>query len=282
MMRHSAFYFSSLLGLLLWVASAGAADPIAPAGLPANGDPLEVTAQQSLEWHETEQMYRALGQAKIVRGDITILADDLRAFQRNKPDGKKEIFKFSAQTNVQINSKAQQIFGDSAVYDTDKRLAVLTGKNLRFVSPNETVTARDALEYWPDKQQAIARGHAVATRADRRVEADILTAQFRTDKKGNLELQKLIAEGHVIITTKTDIARGDKAVYDMSQNGAHLTGKVMITRGASQLAGSAADVNFTTGISRMTAGDKNGRVRALFVPDANQGGMAIGLPQKKP
>lgn len=264
--------------------AATAAAPAAanPLGMDGQSGPLEVTAQQSLEWHENEQMYRALGDAQAKRGDVTIGAHELRAFQRAGTGGKKEIFKFAASGNVQITSKQQQIFGDDAVYDTDKQLALLTGKSLRFVNPDETVTARDALEYWPQKKQAVARGNAVAVRADRRVVADRMVAQFRDGAKGGLDLQQLVAEGHVVITTKTDVARGDKAVYDLANNKAHLTGKVSITRGASQLVGSAAEVDFKTGVSRMTAGGKDGRVQALFVPDANKGANAVGLPGQTP
>jgi len=254
-----------------------ATNPLAMGG---GEGPLEVTALQSLEWHEPEQMYRALGGAKAKRGDVTIMAEDLRAYQRTKPDGKKEVYKFIAHDKVQIATKAQQIFGDEAVYDTDKQSAILTGKDLRFVGPDETVTAHDSLEYWPEKKQAIARGQAVAIRNDRRVEADMLVAQFRDNGKKGLELEKFLAEGHVIITTKTDVARGDHAVYDVVNNKARLSGAVQLTRGASQLAGSAAEVDFKTGISRLVAGDAAGQVRALFVPDANKGEQAIGLPVK--
>ena len=249
-----------------------------PLALDQSSGPLEVTAQQSLEWREHEQMYRALGQAKAKRGDIIIGANELRAFQRTTAAGKKEIYKFTAHTGVLIESKAQKIYGDEAVYDTDKQLATLTGKDLRFVSANETVTAQDALEYWPEKRQAIARGQAMAVRDDRRVTADRLTAQFAADKKGDLALEQLVADGHVVITTKTDVARGDRAVYDLANNSATLTGAVQITRGASQLAGATAVVDFKTGISRLTGG-AGGAVQALFVPSENKGAGAIGLPQ---
>lgn len=270
------------LFLLLAAPLAGAAEPTGTAGanplaLDQSSGPLEVTAQQSLEWREQEQMYRALGQAKAKRGDITIGANELRAFQRTTADGKKQIYKFTAHTGVLIESKAQKIYGDEAVYDTDKQLATLTGKDLRFVSAEDTVTAQEALEYWPEKRQAIARGQAMAVRDDRRVTADRLIAQFAADKKGDLVLEQLVAEGHVVITTKTDVARGDRAVYDLVNNSATLTGAVQITRGASQLAGASAVVDFKTGISRLTGG--GGAVQALFVPGENQGAGAIGLPQ---
>jgi lipopolysaccharide export system protein LptA len=259
----------------------GAANPVTGGNIPLAGSagPLEVTAAQSLEYHQEQHMYIARGAAKAVRGDMSIMADELQAYERIKPDGKKDIYQFIAKGHVRITSKAQHIEGDAAVYDLDTRMAKLTGSNLRFTSDTLVVTARDALEYWPDKLQAIARGQAVAVRDGRRVAADRLIAQFRTTAKGGQELEQVVAEDHVVITSATDVARGERAVYAVTQNKARLTGNVQITRGASQLAGAAAEVDFKTGISRMVADTAASRVQALFVPDAtNQGAAAIALP----
>ncbi len=240
-----------------------------PPGL-GGGGPLDISAQKSLEYHQNEHLYLARGAAKATRGDVTITAEELSAHERKDANGKSEVFKLTARQDVVIATKQQQIYGDEGIYDADKRVAVLTGKNLRFVSPNETVTARDSLEYWQDKQQAIARGHAVAVRDRRRVESDRMVAQFRTLPDGNLELHQLTAEGNITITTDTDVARGDKAIYDMGRNLAILTGNVRVTRGASQLNGTMAEVDFKTGISRMSSDGSDGRVQALFVPEAHQ------------
>ncbi|MEQ1651150.1 MAG: LptA/OstA family protein, partial [Hyphomicrobium sp.] len=188
-----------------------------PPGL-SGGGPLDISAQQSLEYHQSEHMYLARGKAKATRGDVTITAEDMAAYERLDANNKSEIFKLTAHENVVIATKQQQIYGDEGVYDADKRVAILTGGDLRFVDANETVTARDSLEYWQDKKQAIARGHAVALRDRRRVESDRMVAQFRDLPNGSLELQQLTAEGNVVITTDTDVARGDKAVYDMGRN----------------------------------------------------------------
>jgi lipopolysaccharide export system protein LptA len=249
-----------------------------PPGI-GGGGPLEVSAQKSLEYHQNEHVYLARGKAKAVRGDVTITAEDMAAYERTGANSKSEIYKLTAHQDVIIATTQQQIYGDEGIYDADKRVAVLTGGNLRFVDANETVTARDSLEYWQDKKQAIARGHAVALRDNRRVESDRMVAQFRDQPNGSLELAQLTADGNVTITTDTDVARGDKAVYDMSRNIAILSGKVRVTRGASQLNGTTAEVDFKTGISRMTGTSETNRVQALFVPEANKNGEnPAGIP----
>jgi lipopolysaccharide export system protein LptA len=274
------------------------------------GGALEITAEQSLEYHQEQNLYLARGNAKIIRGDVTLFADELRAYERAKVpntadktakpsppatqnvmpltgvmanDGSKEVYKFTAQGKVRIVNREQTVTGEQAVYDLDQRLIKVTGGDLRFVGQNATVTAAEALEYWPDKKQAIARGNAKAVRDDRQVSADRLIAQFSETAKGGMELQKLIAEDNVVITTKTDVARGSRAVYDLASNRARLEGAVQITRGASQLAGNAAEVDFKTGISRLVAGQGGvGRVKGLFVPSENTGAAAVSLSGDKP
>ena len=53
----------------------------------------------------------------------------------------------------------------------------------------------------------MARGNAVAVSADRHVEGDVLTAEFRDMPNGKSEMTKMTAVGHVVVITKTDVAR---------------------------------------------------------------------------
>lgn len=255
--------------------------PSRPLDLGGDG-PIEISASKSLEWRQEEHKYIARGEAVATRGNVTINAEELAAFERGDT-GKTEIYKLTATKNVKITADQHQVYGDEGFYDADQRLAVLTGKDLRFISTDATVTAKDALEYWQDKREAVARGHAVAIRDKRRIEADAMTAQFGEGKDGAMELKQLTATGNVIITTESDIARGSKAVYDMKRNVAVLSGNVRVTRGASQLNGSVAEVDFKTGISRMTTSGKgSGRVRALFVPGAASPGETATIFPPKP
>ncbi len=57
-----------------------------------------------------------------------------------------------------IFTDTQRAYGDHADYNIDDAVVVLTGKNLRMTTANDIVTARDSLEYWERRQQAVARG----------------------------------------------------------------------------------------------------------------------------
>ncbi|MBI1273495.1 MAG: hypothetical protein GC131_05380 [Alphaproteobacteria bacterium] len=235
------------------------------------GAPIEITAEESLEWHEPEQMYAARGAAKAVRGDFTVTADQLFAYQKKNAQGQDEIVRLVAEGNVHIASARQEAWGQRAVYDVTQKVAVLTGSGLKFAGNDTVVTARDRLEYWEAQRKAVARGNAIASQNDRRVEADVLTAQFVELPNGKQELEQMLAQGNVTVVTKTDVARGEKAVYDMRRDIAIMSGGVRVTRGQSQLEGAVAEVDFATGLSRiMSNGSRkagDGRVRALLVPD---------------
>ena len=59
------------------------------------------------------------------------------------------------------------------------QVAVVTGKNLKMTTSTDIVTARDSMEWYDQKQVAVARGDAVAIRNDRMVKGDILTAYMK-------------------------------------------------------------------------------------------------------
>ncbi|NBO19339.1 MAG: hypothetical protein EBV03_08970 [Proteobacteria bacterium] len=258
------------VGLVLLHTSRVTAAPLA-----APDSQIEVTADQSLEWYQDKQLYVARGNAKAVRGNVTITADLLTAHQRDKAKtttGKAQsggdIDQLTAEGKVTITDPRQTITGDKLIYDLDRKLGVLSGGDLRYQTAKETVTAKDSLEYHEADSMAVARGEAVAAQNDRRVEANVLTAKFATGANGEQELRQITAEGNVTIITKTDVAKGNRAVYDLSRNAAVLSGQVRVNRADTQLSGDVAEVDFKSGQSRLVNEGK-GRVRALLTPRGN-------------
>ena len=78
---------------------------------------------------------------------------------------------------MHIFTPTDQAQGDHAVYDIDQAVLVMTGHDLKLTTPNDVLTARDDLEYWPQKHMAVARGNAVVVTKDgRRIAADTLVA----------------------------------------------------------------------------------------------------------
>lgn len=264
-----------LLILLALATPATAAEKAAALG--GNSDqPIDVSADKSLEWDQNTRTYTARGNAKAMRGDFTIFADLLVAFDRDRADGKSgtEVWKLDADGNVRLTNGKAEAFGDKGVYDIDRQVAVLTGEHLRLVSGTDTVTAKDSFEYWSAKKLAVAKGDATVTRADRKIIADEVTTLFAEDAAGQLQAERSEAHGNVQIFTATDTAKGQHAIYDLKKNKALLVGKVRLTRGKSQLEGDRAEVDFKTGISRLLSDDKSksgrGRVRGLLYPQKSK------------
>ena len=285
-----------------------------------HGGPIDITATDGLEWRQNEQQVIARGDARAIRGGVTVNADRLTAWYRKKgatqapqttpataglagdPSSEgNEIYRLQADGHVHIFTATDQAQGDKAVYDLDQSVLVMTGRNLKLSTPNDVITARDDLEYWPGQHMAVARGDAVVTTNDaKRVAADTLVA-YTTDNPAAApaaakdaaaakpgtgataaskvaakaaddplaasgKLQRVEAFGHVSVRTPTDTVTGDRGVYVPDTGMARLGGNVRITRGQSQLNGAEADVNMKTGIATLVS-QKSGRVHGLVVPN---------------
>jgi lipopolysaccharide export system protein LptA len=159
------------------------------------GGPIQVTARDGIEWRQGEQVVIANGDAKAVRGNVTVTADRLFAWYRRKgtddasaqpastgvngateTEG-NEVYRLRAEGHVHIFTDTDQAWGDQATYDLDEAVLVLTGHALKLTTPNDTLTSRDTMEYWSQKRMAVARGDAVVVTNDaRRVAADTLVA----------------------------------------------------------------------------------------------------------
>lgn len=118
------------------------------------------------------------------------------------------------------------------------------------------VTSTDGIEWRQTEQVIIARGNARATREAVTVDSDRLMARYRPaggaqaaqparppgqapgfgdSSGGSNEIWRLEAEGHVVIRTATDTARGDRGVYDMDQAVLVLTGRELSLTTPSQV-----------------------------------------------
>ncbi len=86
------------------------------------------------------------------------------------------------------------------------------------------ITADKALEWNQTNKTYIARGNALAKQGDMSVKADILTATYTGANGSTSDISLLEADGHVTLSTATDIATGDKAVYNLTEGKAVLSG----------------------------------------------------------
>jgi len=263
-------------------------------GTADDGKPIGISADNGIEWQQNNRVYIARGHATATRGQDKVVADTLSAYYRPVggsaapqagkgggtaafSGGSTEIYRLVADGNVRFSTPTETLSGSHAVYDVDTKVLLVTGNDLRLVTPHETITARDSLEWNDAKETGVARGDAVAARSDRRVRADVLTATFEKLPKGGLSIATIDANGHVVLTTPGQIARGDTGVYSVVSGIATLSGNVRLTRGENELRGRYAVVNLKTNVSRLlaappgehVAGEQTPRVEGLLVPRQN-------------
>ena len=262
--------------------------------------PIEISADSGIEWQQNAQVYIARGNAVAKRDTSEVHADTLTAHYRpsKSSGGENEIYRLDADGHVMIKGERGTVIGDQAVYDADQQIGIVTGKALKLTTATDVVTARDSLEWYDQKQIAVARGDGVAVRETKRVRADVLTAHMTkdqpkpaavkpaaapakasvksagsaTDPLGDAgsKISRIDAQGNVLVSTETDIGHGDYGVYNADAGVATLLGNVTITRGPNAIRGQYAVIDLNNNVSRMMAAPSAPdsaptRVEGLFV-----------------
>lgn len=265
--------------------------------------PIEISADSGIEWQQDAQVYIARGNAIAKRGTSEVHADTLTAHYRpsKTSGGENEIYRLDADGHVTIKGERETVVGDQAVYDVDQQIGIVTGKALKLTTATDVVTARDSMEWYDQKQIAVARGDAVAVRDTKRIRADVLTAHMTKDqpkptagqpatpaaapaktatKPGSSapgplgeegsKISRIDAQGNVLVSTETDIGHGDYGVYNADSGIATLLGNVTVTRGPNAVRGQYAVMDLNNNIDRMMAapaapGTTPARVEGLFV-----------------
>ena len=268
--------------------------------------PVEVSADSGIEWQQDAQLYIARGNAIAKRGTTEVHADTLTAHYRPSKGagGETEVYRLDADGHVMIKGPTQTVVGDQAVYDVDQQIGIVTGKTLMLTTPSDVVTARDSFEWYDAKQISVARGDAIAVRDTKRLRADVLTAHMTKEKPKPGENQpeaktskavpattnaktsaragplgdsdegsrisRIDAQGNVLVSTPTDIGRGDYGVYNADTGIVTLLGNVTIARGPNAIKGEYAVVDLNNNVSRMMPGPSApgtpaSRVEGLFV-----------------
>ena len=277
--------------------------------LGSSSQPIHIEAESGIEWQQSNRLYIARGHAFASRGQASVHADTLYAYYRqaapkaptvaaaapagDKPPagaemlmngGATEIYRFEAVGNVRFANADQTAYGDRAVYDVDQAVMVLTGKNLRIETKNETVTARDSFEWYDKKQIAVARGDAIATRAGKSIRGDTLVAEVEKPDNQPSRIHRIDAYGDVIVAAADQVAHGDQGVYNLDTGIATLTGSVDVTKGNDVVRGRYAVVDTNANVSRILAADPGMTVAAAGNGAVSGGGRVEGLliPDQKP
>lgn len=265
MTKHAFLILYALTALILL---SGVTAALAQQAEPSK--PLEISADESLEWDRENQTFTARQNARARQGDMAVSSDILTAHYREGQETDIEIWQIVASGNVVVDSKGHKAYGDMAVYDVQDARAVMTGRNLRMTSPDQTVSAQERFEYWTDTGRLAAVGDATVIRGQDRLRADQLVASFQQNQQtGQRALDTIEAKNNVVIITPTEKLTGAYGIYRADTNIAEIRGGVRITRGPNILTGEKAQLDLTTNISRIFGSEK-GRVSGVFYPKSKE------------
>jgi len=153
----------------------------------SHGGPISITSVDGIEWRQADHEVIARGDAKAVRGNVTVTADRLIAWYRKKAGAA----------------------GQPAAQPGQPEQTTKPGQTGQLAQSGQSA------------QTARSEQTAHAAQTGQSAQAGI-TAD--TDTAGN-EVYRLQAEGNVHIFTPTDVAQGDLATYDIDQAVLVLTGR---------------------------------------------------------
>ena len=244
----------------VWLGAA----PVDALNLIGQGDgPVDVVADDGIEWQQNASLLIARGNAQATRGDVFIQADELRAYYRQNGAG-IDLYRLTAVGNVTIRSPREVAYGARAVYEADRNVLTLSGGPLRLVAENGELTATERIEYWERKGSVVARGNASVIQGDRRLKADRLVAHLE-QANGVTYIHRVDAYDQVEIKTRTETAFAERGVYEAALGMATLTGSVKLASGNNWLSGCKVEIDLKTNNSRLSA-CANQRTRGVFVP----------------
>ena len=108
---------------------------------------------------------------------------------------------------------------------------------------------------------ALFSGNVVVAQGEMRLSAAEVKVKYAADGKS---IDQLLASGGVTISNLADAAEAREALYTIGSGTMVMTGDVLLTQGASTIAGQKLTIDLKTG-----AGTMEGRVSTTFLPGGN-------------
>ena len=235
-----------------------------------NGEPVEIYAEQGIEWHKNDNKYLAIGNAIAKSGKMSVNSDRIEAFYEESDNSGMDIKLVKAHRNVIVTDENLKIVGGKlAEYNLRKDYFSIFGKNLILTSQENKLESNNKMEYWRTKGVAIASGKAKAQKGNEfKIKAEKLVWYLNENDK-KIDVKKIFGFENVSIYTNNEVAFSDKALYNKESGICKLFGNVKLQKGDSFLTGDYAEVDLNKGISKLLPApnfDKlnENRVRALI------------------
>lgn len=138
----------------------------------------------------------------------------------------------------------------------------LAFEGLRAGAGDPVEITADQLEITQSASNAQFAGNVLVIQGGLRLSSDLLTVEYVQGDKTKID--RLIAEGNVLLSTPAEAAESARAVYTLTSQQLEMTGDVVLTQAGNVMSGEALIVNIADGTGRM-----DGRVRTILQPAGN-------------
>ena len=197
----------------------------------------------------------------IVNADTSLEWNQKEAFYNPQTDA-RTITRIIANGDVSFSDDAHKGRGQLLDYDVNSLTYLLEGPDAAISGPDGTAKAGQTILFRRTEQLVeLVKDAEIMLKDGRHLSGQTITI-FLNDADN---IDRITAAGDVtIIQVNGSTATSDEADYNRAGNKAILTGDVLIKDGETELAGDRAEVDFTTGISKMLSNKSGGRVSGRF------------------
>lgn len=137
----------------------------------------------------------------------------------------------------------------------------------------------DRLEVRDEEKHAVYRGNVSVRQGDTLLKTAELHVYYsgggQTSGAPSASLQRILANGRVIVQSQNRIATGDEAVFEMADETIVMTGNVVLTEDENIVRGDRLVVDLKTGEAQM----QGRRVQTILVPGRMQDGPNGNAPR---
>lgn len=120
----------------------------------------------------------------------------------------------------------------------------------------------DQLEMAQQSNDALFTGNVLVRQGDIRLASATLRVVYADANRSQID--RMIAEGDVLLTSPTEAAEARQAVYTLGAGEIEMTGDVLLTQAGNVMSGEKLIVDIEAGAGRM-----EGRVKTILQPQGN-------------
>jgi lipopolysaccharide export system protein LptA len=159
------------------------------------------------------------------------------------------------------------IDADKLVYFDKEQKAIYSG-NVVAIQGDSKLTC-SALTIFLAKNEAQATGAATPTKDAPTTPTASAAVSGDAPNPSTSQVKHMEASGPVTVVSKTQVATGDRGVYDKGENKVWLFGNVTLSDGGNVTKGDKLTYDLTTGQAVVEVGHSAQRVHGLFIPSSN-------------